>query len=255
MDWFDNNRASINQPEWLQKWAEFEDLRTLFFEVRYAFNIHTLGLVPKYEYVTVDRSSVDFELSVDGCQFLIELVSTLQSEAMSNSTEHISEISKIVSTNPAEELRKVQGKIVRKVAKLNEKTGQYQPHKFPAPQTGGNCFNVLVADTRGFNGGDHLEQHERVQLVLGSEEFLQRGGDGLDNYWLAGLFDSTKEGEEAHLFRERIHILALVSEKTFGAGEVIRQTRFYENPFLSDGAEALDKFPLRPHELDPYGKI
>jgi hypothetical protein len=255
-DWFTENRDKVNNPEWLAKWSEFEELRPSFFELRCALDVHGQRLTPNYEYPTLGGSSVDFEINANGCQFLIEIVATNQTDSMTERTQRISEYAKMVATDPVQELRKVQGKIVRKVAKKVGKTEIYKPHKFPKPEEGGSIVNVLIADTRGFTGGDHLEQYERIQLVWGSLEYAQSGGSALNHYGLSGLFDPSKEGEEARLFRERIHLLGLVSEETFGPGEVIRQTRFYENPFLADREEPLSKFPLRSSaEPDPYGKL
>ncbi len=245
MQWFDDNRNHVDTPDWLLNWDKFEELRTSFFEVRYGVDVHIAGYSPTYESNTlVGASSVDFMIAVNGFQFLIELVSTRQSESMSEQTEYVTEIAKMVATNAAEELRKIQGKIVRKVAK---KIGEdaYQPHKFPEAAADSNHFNIIVADTRGFAGGDHLSCAERFQLVWGSQELMKQGGSDWDNYGLFGLFDQNKPGAEAKLFRERIHLLGLVSEEYFGAGEVMKQIRFYGNRFLRTSTEAFAQFPLK----------
>jgi hypothetical protein len=180
---------------------------------------------------------------------LIELLASVQTQSMTDATEHLSEISKVVRTDPAEELRKVQSKIVRKVAQKDEKTGAYLPHKFRQPEAGQSIFNVVIADTRGFSGGGHLEPYERIQLVWGAEHYIKRGGDEINMYWvgknpLAGLFDMAKRGEEARLFRERIHLLGLVSEEKFGEDMVLQQTRIYKNPYLPGSEQASAKFTL-----------
>ena len=70
MDWFAENKDKINQLEWLENWAKMEELRTTFFEVRYAFDLYKQGITPTYEKPTLAKSSVDFEISVPGATFL-----------------------------------------------------------------------------------------------------------------------------------------------------------------------------------------
>lgn len=64
---------------------------------------------------------------------------------------------------------------------------------------------------------------------------------------MVGLFDRDKPGREAELFRERIHLLGLVSEEKFGEGLVCNQTRLYQNPFLQDSNTASVGFPCAGH--------
>ena len=108
---------------------------------------------------------------------------------------------------------------------------------------------MVLADTRGLTAGDHLETFEEIQMVWGCKHYLKLGGQEINGYYidgqpLAGLFDEEKEGVEAQLFRERIHLLGIVSEKTFGEDQVIQQTHLYRNHFLPDSKLASTAFPL-----------
>jgi len=140
---------------------------------------------------------------------------------------------------------KVQSKIVRKVA--IKRAGIYTPHKFPAPVPGVPTYNVVLAETRGFEGGEKPNAEEVCQLVWGAQHYISQGGQfpyDIDGILLAGLFDKAKSGTEAQLFRERIHILALVNEREFGEDCVIQQTFLFPNVFLQGSTAALTGFPL-----------
>lgn len=244
--WLRNNLDKKSEPEWLEKWASYDDFRSDFFEVRFAEEIHQRGIEAQYEYQTIGKSSVDFEIKSNEKSFRIELLCTLQTEHMTKATEVNEDSVRGVTADSAEELRKVQGKIVRKVAK--EVGENHIPHKFPEPEE--DCYNVIIADTRGFEGGNQLWASDRVQLLWGAKELLRRGGREEFMYWvkgspMSGLFDKDKPGPEAKLFRERIHLLGLVSEETFGPGELVKQLRFYPNPYLEDSQLALESFPLK----------
>lgn len=249
MEWLHDNQERQNQADWLQQWEKMESLRTTLFEVRYGYDLSTRGIVPVYEQRTLNKSSVDFALELNSSNFLIELVSTLQTDAMTDDTEHLSNITKLVKADNARELQKVQSKIVRKVASKKKDSGEYEPHKFPLPVKGVPVYNVILADTRGFLGGEEPNAHQLCQLLWGTSHYLKTGGidfevcaiDGLE---MAGLFDQAKPGTEAQIFRERIHILALVNEREFGEGCVIKQTRLFPNHFIAESAAALSAFPL-----------
>ena len=246
VEWLADNEDILETPEWLENWVKLEDLRTTLFEVRYAFDLHNRGITPTYEKETLGNSSVDFEICVHGATFLIELLSTTQTQAMTNQTEHLTETLRVLRANDSEELRKVQGKIVRKVARKDNAAQEHVPHKFLAPEPGATIYNVIIADTRGFAGGAHLEPFDRGQLVFGTLYYLQNGGvkqraHRIGNQPLAGLFDAAKSGTEALLFRQRIHLLGLVSEEKFGPDQVLQQTRLYQNPFLPDSKMAAER--------------
>jgi hypothetical protein len=248
-DWLKRNADSAYQEDWLLKWQELEALRSFFFEIRYGFELHSLGLSPTYEKQTVGKSKVDFTLELPGKTFLIELVSSLQTDEMTDATEHLDRGVKFASIDPARELIKLQGKILAKVAKEDKKSADSVPHKFPPPEENPYVYNVLVADTRGYCGGTRLNFHERLQLVLGPAECRRRGIDpsvilDYDGKPIAGLFDTTKPGPEAEIFRQRIHLLCLVNEEAFGEGLLIKQTIVYRNPLLDSSRVAFEEFSL-----------
>src|SRR6266850_5515900 len=126
--------------------------RSLLFEIRFAYALHQQGHQADYEfYAGVGTSTVDFRVSTPDQEWLIELVSLSESQAVKNATtvsgpfEGISLHSSGNDIPDSEEgeVLKAQERIVEKVFTSGN------PTKFPLPST---RIHTVVADMRSYLG-------------------------------------------------------------------------------------------------------
>ena len=250
--WIDSYNLSYESPQWLDVWNEIDQYRTRLFEARFAYDLHLLGIEPVYEKKLLGKSSVDF--FVDKSKpFAIELVSANQSDQLTKDTElfftQTGKKGAVASWSPDTEFLMIQNKIVGKVAKrLSD--GSYIPNKFPS-LSDFDGFNVILADTRAFSAGmSQLSESDKLQLAYGKEGLLDYP-EAYPNFFngkhIAGLFDTDKPGTEAQLFRERIHILCLVSESEYGENKLLSQIQLYPNRLLENSNEAAECFSKLLH--------
>lgn len=244
LQYFKDNADRIGQPDWIKKSLALGDLSPLLFEVRFAYDLQRLGIECEYEAETLGKSSVDFQFEATD-KFLVELAYAQQSEQATKDTEFLPPGIRSVLFMDDRELHRIVSIGVGKVATKIDGEDRYEPCKFPLPSTGSSNSHVVIINSGAYCAGTALSSAERYQVVYGGEAFariaqhdyeLRHGPDG---NLLAGLFDINKPGEEARLFRERIHVVGLINEDHFGEGEVLRQIHFYRNPFLERNQEAL----------------
>jgi len=88
-DWRLANYDAQDQPAGLENWEKIEKLRATLFEVRYAYDLFKRGLQPECEKKTVGNSDVDFGITFGASTYLVELVSTQQTDSMTENTEHV----------------------------------------------------------------------------------------------------------------------------------------------------------------------
>jgi hypothetical protein len=135
--------------------------------------------------------------------------------------------------------------IQRIVGKAGDDGG---PSKFPEPD--GTHLSMLIVDLRAIGPIDREDCRQ-----------IAHGADAVPDYamyrWIdddgreipiVGVFDAVNPMKGANYFRERVHFLGLVEEKTYEREELQYSIRFYHNPNLIPSMEeakaTLRSFPL-----------
>ena len=147
------------------------EVKSLLFEIRFALELHRAGATAEYEFATgVGRSSVDFRI-IGKQEWLVELVSLFESQAIKEATwhqdirdglslfgMHLGSYSDARHTEE-DEMIKAQERIAAKV--FNGRS----VIKFPAPR---HAYHLLLVDARGYlgQGGDCFDW---FQMSLGAE--------------------------------------------------------------------------------------
>jgi hypothetical protein len=88
--WVVDNNHQFTTLEWLDNWDRVDELRSLFFEIRYAHELMERNFPTSYERKVYKKGSVDFCVEISNKTFLIELVSTNQSESVTKETHFLS---------------------------------------------------------------------------------------------------------------------------------------------------------------------
>ena len=143
-----------------------------------------------------------------------------------------------------------EGDVLQAIERILSKVARHDgtPKKFPPPSTG--IYNLLVVDVREFlNGGDEWDYR---MLAHGSGSVPTDYG----RTWIAddgtvhpirGLFDPKLSSHRAKVFRERVHFVSFISEKTYAPHEIADKCRYFENPALfgrvSPAGHVISTFP------------
>jgi hypothetical protein len=135
-------------------------------------------------------------------------------------------------------------KAVQRICQKCEKGGH--PHKFPVP---GSSYHVLLVDFRTFLHGGDIQ--DRIHVGLGGEfldnELLRRRWNG---ELISGAYSPRTNVRGAREFRERVHFLGFVQERTYELGDFGTATQFIANPHLFRNAAevnaAMADWPLQP---------
>jgi len=232
-------------------------LEPLLFEARFAIALHDAGVEASYEHsMGVGGSSVDFMLPGKSGQpgWLVELVSIRESEHVSAATittnragATLSELflrsdDPSVRQTPASEL-------VRMIEKIGDKVfdRRTQRHtKFPEPN--GEFLQMVLADTRGFEGIGAPDTSHLLHVVHGSQDpripDAFRECNPVTGEPILGLFHPENKRPAALSARTRLHYLGFVNEQTFKRGELRAESRFFRNPQLLNES-VLDSYPVR----------
>jgi hypothetical protein len=243
------------------------EVKSLLFEIRFALELHRAGATAEYEFATgVGGSSVDFRIS--GAQeWLIELVSLFESDAVKRATwdredrdglrlfgMHLGSHSDPRQTEQGEMI-KAQERIASKVFDGKRVI------KFPVPRT---AFHLLLVDARGYLGGGG-DCYDWLQMSLGAE--AARGVDPLlVKFWncsrtkasspIRGLFEVGNPTRAAAYVRERLHFIGFVCEESYHEGEIASFSLLFYNHHLfassDDVKRAFLSFPLARH-IPQYG--
>jgi len=207
------------------------NIKSSFFEIRFAYSILLAGLKAEYEYKTGrDEKSIDFKIfgSKTKNNFLVELTSLRDSKAIKKGTwknESFFGFSSITSSfdneNSAEikDLIKVQDAILEKA------------NKFSTILNG--TYHIIIVDMRGFLTGpaDQIDFH---YIVFGGEDLddtnKRHSIDSQGNREvIKGLFEESCRNQ---IVREQIHAIGFILEKNYTGNEIRTQTKLLINPNL-----------------------
>lgn len=221
------------------------------FELRFGYELHRVGVHPRYEVPGEGGSTLDFGFEKGGGQFLVEMMRLEETAAALAATtkeelENGTVMVKRQLTTTAEDPRQSEEgetlKTVQRICQKFENGGK--PHKFPKP---GTSTHVLLVDMRTFlNGGD---KWDRLNVALGSDhvphEFFRRYYEGKR---ITGVFNSKTNLKGAAEARERLHFIGFVDEKAYETGAFGPAIQFFANPNLfktpEEAHKALAGWPL-----------
>ncbi|WP_315836294.1 DUF1488 family protein [Bradyrhizobium prioriisuperbiae] len=172
------------------------------------------------------------------------LKQAIRREIVAEAHQERQRLERLAKQSPAGEVVKAIERMVRKAAQAG------QPAKFPSPD--GSRFSMLVVDARAFGvmGADRIDGHLIAYGANAVPECIESRfvtGDGRQHP-IRGAFDPGNPTKAARHFRERVHFLGIVSEKTYERDELHHSIRFYPNLNLFPSEEAalavLATFPL-----------
>lgn len=228
--------------------ARKRENRPFMFEARFGYELHLAGLQPTYEYETgVDDSKVDFYIP-GSHPWLMELVCIEETILLEEATYTETLITggdarfMMLDGNAEDQRLTEAGEMIKLQEKLYQKVWQHgKPHKFPVPD--GITKNLLLVDSRGFDGGSGPDSDHIQQLVYGpryvQQEFVQffRGNP------VRGIFDPDNKYPAAQVLQQRVHLIGFVSERKFGQGEIRRSWTFRPNHLMTNNEQVFDCFP------------
>jgi len=233
----------------------------LLFELRFAFELARRhpSIVPQYEFCAgVADSSVDFRIDEGHLEWLIELVSLDQSDAVrklrAESRTHITAgvTSEVISLSSlASDLHEAPwGELVRVSEKLGSKVWNRKtcsPQKFPR-RTSGRA-QVLLVDMAGFEGTGDPDPWHCQEICLGSlyvsDERRTLHPDTGER--ILGLFEQANTSRAAAEVRARIDLIGFVAEHPAHErdDEIARNVYLIANPDLTDAVRMIERFPVR----------
>ena len=223
-------------------------VKAALFEIRIANAIYQSGYNAIYECKTgVDKTSVDFLIHCDENKgqhnWLVELTSLRDSEDIKQATTQKNDIYCYISPDNNAEVKDIwraQQVILSKVAKSCKKKSAIIPIKFPVPNATMSTYNAIVIDMRAINLG-MVDKYDLQIIMYGSQhlrnikygllyrEFVTT--DGVRKPIL-GICDPKYEDPRAQYFRERIHAVGFINEKTYKQGEINSEIQTYCNHHL-----------------------
>ena len=224
-----------------------------FFELRFGYALHQIGISLAYEVPGEGRSTLDFGFTVSEQHWLVELMRLEETEAVQRATyTHVDESgtrwsSRMLSTDARDRRESPAGETLKAVERICQKCEHHgKPHKFALPS---DAYHVILIDFRTFiHGGD---VHDRIHVGLGGE-YVREPFDRLcwDGKLFSGVFSPRTVVGGATVARERVHFLGFVCEKSYESGSFATTTQFIANPNLfQDVAEAkaaIETWPLKP---------
>lgn len=220
-----------------------QETRPLLFELRFAWELHRLGLEANYEFPSgLGNSTVDFRLVVDKEEWLVELVSLQSSDAVKSATHHegpvlITEL----SSRATDQRQTPEAAMIRAEEKILEKvySDRVGPIKFPQIHPG--RYHVIVSDMRGYliQGGDCRDYRQMAYGPAGIPR--DRLGPLTVQFWpgptgqpepIKGLFETDNPSKGARTLQERVHFLGFVTEKKCHEGSIQEYSYYLANPHL-----------------------
>ena len=239
------------------------------FEVRYARALLNSGINPRYEEQTgVRNTSVDFAFDTNA-RWLVETYSLAETEAAVAATWNREEFFGRVLSSPRsigtnetltkaerkrrleEQKQSVEGETLQAVERLLSKVSDGKfPLKFPPPSA--NTYSMLAVDIRSLFRG-HADRGDLDQIAYGASAVPERyrcfwpGRDG-KLLPIRGIFDPVNTSTKARHFRERVHFLTFVLERTYEREELAQIGYYVANPHLFEShdsaKDAFATFPL-----------
>ena len=237
--------------------------KPLLFELRFAADLHNIGLSADYEYKTgINDYSVDFRIIKDNYSWLVELVSIEISDAVKSATKYEGPYEETILVTGAGK-QSGEGEIVRVQRKILEKVFEKKKHiKFPTVSD--NVFSLILIDMRGYLGkGEVLSDKDDYREIAYGKAGLERKNRWMLHYQkdrkgkevpTIGLFEENNPLIGVSTLQERIHFLGFVAEKEFGPGKLLKQIYYLANPLLFNTNESMlevyNKMPFRKEILN-----
>ena len=192
-----------------------------FFELRFGYSLHQLGISPRYEVEGEGESTIDFGFEANGREWLVELMRLEETEAVHRATQietddqEITWSWRILSTTAADARHSEEGETLKAVERICQKCDRSgHAHKFPIPN---KKLHVLLVDFRTFLFGGDI--HDRIHVALGGAYVNDAN---CRRYWndqlITGVFDPHTKVRGAIETRQRVHLLGFVSEKSYKSG-------------------------------------
>jgi len=193
--------------------------RSFFFELRYASEIHSAGFTATYEFKTgVANSSVDFCIHSTP-EWLVELFSPWPH----------------ASNDEESQMRKLAGTLSDKVW-----SSSGIPSKFPAPSS---RVHMVLLDARNYlyGMGDFRDWRQIVYGPAGVRKEDDWAVHYLNDEPIRGPFDPVSPIPSAQTFRERVHFVGFMNERTYTPQEMRTSKAAYylANPFLFSDQDAM----------------
>jgi hypothetical protein len=240
----------------------------LMFEVRFAEELHRVGVTAQYEFPAgVGKSTVEFRLNTEPT-WLIELVSIRTSDAARRATRQIGPLyyEQVFRLTPKDPGASEEGELITAEQKIGEKVfSGGRPTKFP-PRDG--SLRLILTDMRGYLDGDGKPE-DYCEIAYGWRGLARlfpdhweamvhcwAGGDGRVEP-IKGLFEPRNPLAATKLIRERIHFLGFVKEEKFFDNEIQQTSLLLLNPelFATQGEveSALATLPILRSQLARRG--
>ena len=214
------------------------------------------------------NTSVDFAFDTNA-RWLVEAYSLAETEAAVAATWNREEFFGRVLSSPRsigtnetltkaerkrrleEQKQSVEGETLQAVERLLSKVSDGKfPLKFPPPSA--NTYSMLAVDIRSLFRG-HADRGDLDQIAYGASAVPERyrcfwpGRDG-KLLPIRGIFDSVNTSTKARHFRERVHFLTFVLERTYERAELAQIGYYVANPHLFEShdsaKDAFATFPL-----------
>ena len=227
-----------------------------FFELRFGYALHQVGIIPRYEVDGEAQSTLDFGLASSGKDWLVELMRLEETEAVRRATylkvdeDGTEWSSRTLSTNAKAPTESEEGETLKAVQRICQKCERDgRAHKFSVPHS---TYHVILVDFRTFlHGGD---VYDRIHVGLGGAAVREAA---CRRYWngnlISGVFSPHTNVRGAAEVRNRVHFLGFVCEKSYEPCAFGRATQFIFNPNLFSSADdayaAIASWPLQPAQI------
>lgn len=207
----------------------------LLFEVRFAYELSLVGVTAEYEHAAgIGASTIDFRISGER-EWLIELVSIRESNALKEATLQFGPIyERVLATGAEDPAHSEEAEMITVLGKIGEKVfSNGAPTKFPVPSS---AVHAILVDMRGYlgHGGDPVD----FQQMANGAAALATDDHVLIHYWnghpIRGLFEQVPDHplRAAQLIQERIHFLGFIAEREYQEGEIRNRAYYRPNPHL-----------------------
>jgi hypothetical protein len=212
-----------------------EQDRSLLFEIRFAYALHRAGLTAEYEYRGLENSTLDFRVITSEYEWLIEIVSLFESDAVKGATQQVGMMQKLVlvDTPGKDNTASEAGEMIKAEEKIGEKVfSKGKPTKFPEPSSG--KIHVIVTDMRGYLGIAEkvIDNDDYRQIAYGRTGVHEANVQHWQDMPIKGLFEQGNPTKATKYVRERIHILAFVCESQYIPEEISSHVVCAPNPDL-----------------------
>lgn len=255
------SRALKIRPDPSREYDELNQIKSAFFEVRFAYSLLLMKFPVEYEAkLGIGNSSVDFKVKDGNNTWLIELTSLRESDAVKNATftckDDIIQYSSVdegkCNSANVRDLIRLQEAIYGKVTKKNN--NKIESLKFPAVTK--NTYHAVIVDARSFNAGmfdcgDFLiavygsHQLEHIEDGVFCRFFIDKEGNSSH---IQGVFEDNNNKIESKIVCEKIHFICFTVEHEYKENELIEKMLVFANPkYFQDEERAKEVWLFNKH--------